>query len=658
MTKINNWQQEHDEHNILWLTIDRKGSSSNALNEQVLKEFEHIIDSLTSDTKTTGLVIQSGKSSGFIVGADLKDLFPKEDVKDPFAAIKSVVELGQSIYSKLANLKIPTVALVKGFCLGGGLELALACRYRIAVDDPDTAFAFPEVLVGLLPGWGGTTRLPRLVSPFSALDMMLTGRNIRAYNAKQMGLADECVPEREAHRAAVNYILTQPKPRVLPWYYRLLNQSWCKPLIAAQIRRMTAKKISEKHYPGPFLIIETWQAHTGNETEDLKREANAFVKLTGSKTSPELLRLFFLRDRLKSFSKQSDVEVKHVHVVGAGVMGGDIAAWCALRGFRVTLQDREEKFIAPAIARAAQLYKDKLKQPRLVTAALDRLIPDVAGHGLAKADVIIEAIYENLEAKQALFSQAEAVAKPTAILATNTSTIPLSEISSVMQNPKRLVGIHFFNPVAKMDLVEVVTDKQTSQHEAEAAATFVGQIGKLALPVKSSPGFLVNRILMPYFDESLKLLEEGVPGPSIDKAVTNFGTMMGPIQLLDTVGLDVALAASTSLAQHLGGEIPAILKSKVEKGELGRKTGHGFYHYKNGKFVPDGAKTSSPLSESEIVDRVIGRMIQESQACLKENVVEDSDLLDAAMVFGTGFAPFRGGPMQYLAAKSEDPPKH
>ena len=366
-------------------------------------------------------------------------------------------------------------------------------------------------------------------------------------------------------------------------------------------------------------------------------------------TAQNLVRVFLLQERLKSLGKGVDFQPKHVHVIGAGTMGGDIAAWCALKGLTVTLQDREPKFIAPAVKRAHALFKKRLKVPHLIQAAKDRLIPDQHGSGVKSADVVIEAIIENKEAKQELFSQIESLLKPDTILATNTSSIPLDELSETLQQPDRLVGIHFFNPVAKMQLVEIVEGENTSQENKNKAAKFCRCIDRLPLPVKSSPGFLVNRILMPYLMEAVKLLEEGVPAQVIDRAATDFGMPMGPILLADTVGLDICLSVAEILGEALGLNVPEALRKKVKAGKLGVKSGQGFYQYKKGKQMKTKVNVDNSDSHSEdIADRLILQMLNESIACLREGVIGNMDLVDVGMIFGTGFAPFRGGPMHYM----------
>ncbi len=641
MTKeYKHWHCEKDNENIYWARLDKAGASTNSVNHEVLHELSDIVDEVAQGT-CQGLVITSNKPKGFIAGADLHYVSQFSAAED----IDAFVKLGQDVYAKLESLSLPTVALINGFCMGGGLEMALACDYRIALEDEGTKLGLPEVNIGIHPGWGGCVRLPKLIGALKAFDVILTGRPIRASAAKRMGFVDEVVPLRQLERAARFYVTHKPAKHSASFFERLTNKPFARKLLAKIFMKKTRAKISPKQYPSPFAAIHCWE-HYGIGHKAYEQERRSMVKMAITDTARNLIRVFFLQDKLKELAKVRNIDVKHVHVIGAGVMGGDIAAWCALKGITVTLQDREDKFIAPAIKRAHALYKKKLKKPRLITNALDRLIPDVAGDGIAKADVIIEAIVENLEAKQGLFKQLEQQAKTDAILATNTSSIPLDEISEVLEDRSRLVGIHFFNPVAKMPLVEVVYSRATDQDVKERAQAFVGVVGKLALPVTSSPGFLVNRILMPYLLEAVTLLDEGFSAQAIDKAALKFGMPMGPIELADTVGLDICLSVATNLTSHFGGTVPEVLKRKVAQGDLGRKTGTGYYTYKNGKKVKD-KQTESSRNLTTIQDRLILRLVNEGVSCLREGVVENAELLDAGMIFGTGFAPFRGGPIHY-----------
>ncbi|KTD51005.1 3-hydroxyacyl-CoA dehydrogenase NAD-binding domain-containing protein [Legionella quateirensis] len=642
MNNYKHWDLQRDKDAILWLGINRKDTAVNSINEEVLDELNSLLQEIAQDKKAIGLVIYSLKDKGFIAGADVNAFSQFENA----AQAVDFLQKGQAVFSRLQNLAIPTVAMIDGFCMGGGFELALACTYRIATDEQDTRIGLPEVMLGIHPGWGGTVRLPQLIGGFKALSqVILTGSGISSSRAKSLGMVDEVVPVRQLKRAAVYFIKIKPLKHKPSFIDGLTNSSWLRKPIAYLLRYNVAKRVRKEHYPAPYAVIDLWEKEGGFGDRAYLKEADSVEQLVSNgDTSKNLIRAFHLRERLKGFSKNSNFKAKHVHVIGAGVMGGDIAAWCALRGIHVTLQDKTYAQIAPAIGRAHALYKKKLRKPRLIQAAMDNLIPDPEGHGVAKADVIIEAVFENLAVKQDIMKSVEKAAKKDAILATNTSSIPLDEISAVMADPKRLVGIHFFNPVAKMDLVEIVSSSTTAKKVEHNSCAFVGQIGKLPLPVKSSPGFLVNRVLMPYLMECVQLLDEGYSAETIDEAALEFGMFMGPVELADTVGMDVCLAVAENLTSHFGGSVPQKLRDMVKAGKLGRKTGEGFYRYKKGKAVK---KRPGSKIDKTIADRLILRMVNESAACLREGVVADSDLLDAGMIFATGFAPFRGGPMNY-----------
>lgn len=653
MNNYKHWDLQRDKDHILWLGFNRSDANVNTINEEVLDELNSLLQEIAQDKKATGLVILSLKEKGFIAGADVK-------IFSEFASPAKAVEFlqkGQAVFSRLQHLSIPTVALIDGFCLGGGYELALACTYRIASDEKDTKLGLPEIMLGIHPGWGGTVRLPQLIGGFTALTQaILTGQMHHSIKAKKLGMVDEVVPVRQLKRAAVYFIKNRPEKHSPSFMAQLMDHAWMRAPIAYMMRSKLAKKARKEHYPAPYAVIDLWEKEGGRGDRAYLKEVDSIEQLISkNETSKNLIRAFLLRERLKSFAKDSTFKAHHVHVIGAGIMGGDIAAWCALRGIKVSLQDKSYEQIAPAIGRAHSLYKKRLKKSRLIQEAMDNLVADPEGHGIARADVIIEAVFENLAVKQEIMKKVEALAKKDAIIATNTSSIPLDEISSVMKNPQRLVGIHFFNPVARMDLVEIVSSATTAKKVEQSACAFVNQISKLPLPVKSSPGFLVNRVLMPYLMECVQLLEEGYSPETIDEAALQFGMFMGPVELADTVGMDVGLAVAENLTSHFGGTVPEKLRQMVKEGKLGRKTGCGFYQYKDGKPVK---KATNGKVDSAIADRLILRMVNESAACLREGVVADADLLDAGMIFATGFAPFRGGPMNYANDFGKDKLEH
>jgi 3-hydroxyacyl-CoA dehydrogenase/enoyl-CoA hydratase/3-hydroxybutyryl-CoA epimerase len=632
------WKLDTDGDGIVWLSFDKAESSTNVLSADVVAELDRILDEL-NERKPRGLIIRSAKESGFIAGADVEEFTRIKDADDAMRLVRR----GWDLCNKLAALPFPTLALVNGFCMGGGVEISLACRYRIAVDQPGTRFALPEVMLGIMPAWGGVMRLPRMVGPTAALDMLLTGRAVDARRAKRMGLVDATVPPRVQENSARMMLLEAPRPRALPLFQRFMGSALMRPIVASMARKQVAKRASPDHYPAPYAIIELWRRFDGDPFAPRPEDPASVIGLVEGDTAHNLIRIFFLQERMKALAKDSDFKAARIHVVGAGVMGGDIAAWCAMRGLTVTLQDQSPERIAPAMKRAADLFKRRLRDKPRIRDALDRLIADVAGDGARHADVIIEAIFENLDAKRSLFAKLEAAAKPEAVLASNTSSLKLADIGANFKNPSRLVGIHFFNPVPQLQLVEVVAGASTDAEVAKKAAAFVRQIDKLPLPVKDSPGFLVNRVLGPYIDQALRMVDEGVAPETLDAAAVGFGMPMGPIELADTVGLDICLAVGKELAGE-NAEVPKKLAELVAGGNLGRKTGRGFYAWKDGK-ARKGSRRAVPDGLSA---KLLAPYLREARAAVAEGIVADADLADAGLIFGTGFAPFRGGPMNYL----------
>ena len=638
-TTMQHWKITREADGLARLTFDKAGATTNTLSAAVLIELNAALDELDRDPPK-GLIVASGKANGFIAGADIDEF---GEVKSDADAI-ALVRRGWDTFNRLAAVGYPTLALVRGFCLGGGMELALACRYRVVVDEPATRLGLPEVMLGIVPGWGGITRLPRLTGAPAALDLLLTGKTVDARRAKRLGIADECVPARIMENTARGVLKALPAPRSLKLGQSLTLNPLARKFIAAQAGKQVAKRARREHYPAPYAILELFAKYDGNALAAPASGPASITSLLKTPTAGNLIRVFRLQERLKSLGKDDEFKAAHVHVIGAGTMGGDIAAWCALRGLTVTLQDQDAGRLAPAMARAAKLFAQRLKDSRRVRDATDRLIPDVAGHGVARADVVIEAIFENLEAKRALFAAVEAKAKPGAILATNTSSIPLEDIASALHDGSRLIGIHFFNPVARMMLVEIVVGKSTRADLVAPAAAFVRQIDKLPLPVKSAPGFLVNRVLAPYLMAAMRCVDEGVAPEVVDEAALAFGMPMGPIELADTVGLDICVAVGRMLTPDAAP--PRRLSELIAAGHLGRKTKRGFYDYASGKPAKQAAGAVPPGLAARLIDPMVG----EARSALTEGIVADADLVDAGAIFGTGFAPFTGGPLHYAAA--------
>jgi len=643
-TPFKHWKLSTDIDGVLWLSLDREGESANSLSLDVLSELGVIIDELEKNPPA-GLVLQSAKPGTFIVGADVREFDGYNNADIASDGIDQVHRL----FNRIEALTFPKVVAIDGYCLGGGLEIALAFDYRIATNVEHTRLGFPEINLGIYPGFGGSARSIQQVGAINAMQLMLTARNLRPGAARAMGLVDELVGPhgslRWAARRAVKQGRKSRKPGQLT---RLQNMAPVRALLARKMRKQVAARANPEHYPAPFELIEAWEQYGDDPQRMMVEESSRVGKLITGETSKSLRRVFFLMERLKGIGKQSKIKVRRVHVIGAGVMGGDIAAWCVLQGLDVTLQDRELKYIEPALKRAKSLFQKKLRDRTRVDGAMSRLTPDVEGKGVSHADVIIEAIFEDVEAKRELFAKIEPRMKPDAVLATNTSAIPLAEISSVLKEPGRLVGIHFFNPVAKMPLVEVVYDGTSDAGQVAKAAAFCGAINRFPLPVRSSPGFLVNRVLSGYMAKAMNLqVERDIPIEILDKAATSFGMPMGPVELADTVGLDVCLKVVTMLGGESAKREAALLKEKVHAGELGKKTGKGFYVWEKGKPKRADVDTGH-YALDEITDALMQPYFDACEAALADGIVEDADVLDAGMIFGTGFAPFRGGPLYYL----------
>jgi 3-hydroxyacyl-CoA dehydrogenase / enoyl-CoA hydratase / 3-hydroxybutyryl-CoA epimerase len=645
MPEAAHWRLQSDADGIVWLVIDKANAAVNSLSREVMEELGAILTTLDK-SPPKALIVTSGKS-GFIAGADIKGFVGLESPE----AAGQMIRQGQEVIDRLAGLRCVTVAAINGFALGGGLEFALACRYRVAADDPSVTLGFPEVQLGVHPGLGGTVRAVQLAGPIAAMDLMLTGRSIRPKQALAMGLIDKLAPADKLREVARQLALNPPPMRSATLKNRLLNSALVRPILAGQMRSQVARRARPAHYPAPYALIDLWQKHGGSGPRAYEAEALSMAQLLCTPTSRNLVRVFFLQERLKSAGKSAGEPMKHVHVIGAGVMGGDIAAWCAARGLTVTLQDRGEEYVAPAMARARKFFEKRYPDPGKREDVLSRLKADVAGSGVAQADLVIEAIFENLDAKRELYARVEPQLKPNAVLATNTSSIVLEQLAEKLAQPSRLIGLHFFNPVARMPLMEVIHAADTDPQQVQAGLAFARQIDKLAIACKSAPGFLVNRVLMPYLSEAVRAAEEGIPLALIDRAAEDFGMPMGPIELADVVGLDVVMSVGKVFFQS-GAEVPTVLSTRFTNKKFGKKTGEGFYVWQNDQ--PQKPPYSGQTAPDDLQDRLLLPLVNEAVAVLRQRIVDDADVVDAGVIFGAGFAPFHGGPLQYARNRGVD----
>ena len=644
LPNLQDWRFAIDFEGIAWAVIDRKGESMNSLGRRPTEELGEIVkavEAAAASGEVKGLVIMSAKDRSFIAGADIRE-FESFDTEDK---IKDVVKQTLELFDRIDRLPVIVVAAIHGYCLGGGLELALACDWRIADREEATRLGFPEVKLGIFPGLNGTVRSIALAGPTDAMTAMLTGKMLRPSAAKAMGLVDQLVPTHHNLRwAARKAVLQKRVSKGAPWWKKLMLKQPMRGMLAKQMREKTAAKVREEHYPAPFRLIELFE-HYGDDPASMRvAETEMFTPLMASEASRNLRRVFKLSEMLKDDAPKDGFKPRRVHVIGAGTMGGDIAAWCVVQGMQASLQDLDEAQIAKALARAKGLFKRHLRTKLAIDAAVARLIADPKGKYVKHADVVIEAIVERLDVKQKLFAELEKQVKPGAVLATNTSSLKLEDIARPLADPGRLVGVHFFNPVAQLPLVEVVRGAQTREEEVRKACAFVTAISKLPLIVKDGAGFLVNRVLAPYLMEAVRRYQLGEPREKIDEAAMKFGMPMGPLELMDLVGLDIANHVGQEL--NLAPETDNVLASLVRQGKLGKKTGEGFYLWIEGK--PKREEATYDQAELERLGRdLVKPMLDEAERALADQVVADADHVDAGVIFGTGFAPFRGGPLHY-----------
>jgi 3-hydroxyacyl-CoA dehydrogenase/enoyl-CoA hydratase/3-hydroxybutyryl-CoA epimerase len=576
------WTYEVGEDGIGQLRLDVPDRSANTLSSAVLAQLGVMLDELER-SPPRGLVIRSAKRNGFVAGADINEFTQLGSVDEALVMIRR----GQGLCDRIEALPCPTVALLHGFALGGGMELALACRYRVGVDDGRLALGLPEVQLGIHPGFGGSVRSVRLLGVRPAMDMMLTGKTVRAEKAKAIGLIDALVSADQADAACARLINEHPPAQRPSFIERMLSWPGVRGLVVPALLRQVSSRVRREFYPAPYAIVDLWAKYGARGRAAFDAEAQSIAQLFLSPTARNLVRVFQLQDRLKAIGSKelgsrdgntaaAIAALRNVHVVGAGVMGGDIAAWCAVQGFSVSLQDRAIEQVTPALQRATETFARKIHDPAARTQAAARLVPDVAGDHIPEADVVIEAIFENADAKRGLYAKTVPRMKAGALLATNTSSLVLEGLARDLPDPGGFVGLHFFNPVAQMPLVEVISTPATRPEVVAIAAGFVRRLDKLPLPCRSTPGFLLNRVLIPYIQEGMTAVEEGVVPEIVDAAATRFGMPMGPIELADVVGLDVCKSVGEIIGAAIGRTPPVALKrveSLVAAKQLGRKTG-------------------------------------------------------------------------------------
>ncbi len=638
-------RREIGDDGICLLTFDRPVSGANIFDAATMQNLREQVDAIEKDSSIKGVIVTSAKKSIFIAGADLKTLLKQAQTGD----LRGFIAEGQKVFNRFAALTIPTVAAIHGACAGGGYELTLACDYRVASNDPATKIGLPETTLGLVPAWGGVTRLPRLAGLEAAAEVILKGKLYGAAEALKLGLVDEVVSREHLIEAA--------RKKLAAGKRKLEGGAPATP--RADSKELSAPKVAGNAAPGRAYEIISRSA-TSSFEESLAMEVDAISELGATDATQNLIRNFFLADKYrKGTSKTAPEKIMHAAVIGAGTMGSGIAQWLSARGVSVILRDVDSAAIDRGLASIDKTYAEAVKRGLMnETKAKEgraRIVASTQPVPLRNVQIVIEAASEKLEIKKKIFADLAANTPETTTLATNTSALPIDELATSTGSPARVVGLHFFNPVSRMKLIEVVVGRQTSEEVRERVLAFARQIGKLPVLVQDSPGFLVNRVLFPYLLDAAEIYQDGVSAEEIDDALLEWGMPMGPLRLIDEIGLDITVDIAATLEKAFGARdrAPEILQKMLEAKMLGRKSGGGFYNYEGKQQTPNQAlqewrqESGEKFGLENLTNRLVYLMVNEAARCLEEKVVANPEDADYGMILGTGFPVFRGGPLRF-----------